>query len=135
VQESNRNLEGFSGTSHIAGLPVIPLNDSNLLLRATQLQNTNCVVGCVVYAGMHTKIMLNLRRVRHKISKMERRVDYIQAILLVVLFFICLAASLLYFGDFKQYNSRENIFYLRNEHHWSISKDGIYGITQPLLLV
>jgi magnesium-transporting ATPase (P-type) len=63
------NLNDFSGASHINGMPVIPLNESNLLLRATQLQNTDYVVGCVIYAGMQTKIMLNLNRVRHKVSK------------------------------------------------------------------
>jgi magnesium-transporting ATPase (P-type) len=85
-------------------------------------------VGCVVYAGMETKILLNLNRVRHKVSKVEQRVNIIQIALFVVLFFMCLTVSLMYYRDFKQYGSRDNIFYLRDKHHWGISTDGMYKI-------
>jgi magnesium-transporting ATPase (P-type) len=88
------------------------------------VKNTDEIVGVVVYAGMDTKILLNLNKVRHKVSRVERKVHVIQLVLFCVLFLLCLTASLLYYRDFKPWHSRDNIFYLRNKHHWTIKKDG-----------
>ncbi len=81
-------------------------------------------VGIIVYAGMDTKIFLNQSEVRHKVSAVERKVNVIQLILFIILFLMCLAAALMYYRVWRQYDSRDNIFYLRNKYHYSIGKDG-----------
>jgi magnesium-transporting ATPase (P-type) len=47
-------------------------NISNLLLRGTFMRNTETVVGIVVYTGMDTKIMRNLKKPPHKVSNIMR---------------------------------------------------------------
>lgn len=79
--------------------------------------------------------MLNLNRVRHKVSRIERKVNILQICLFCVLFFLCLTSSLMYFRVWHQYNARDNIFYLRTKYHWSISKDAaVLSLTSFLLL-
>jgi phospholipid-translocating ATPase len=113
----------------------VPLTDLNILLRGTMVKNTFEAVGMVVYAGMDTKIFLNQAKVRHKQSQVERKVNYIQLCLFVVLFFFCLTAALMYHRVFMHWKSRDNIFYLRTSHHWSISKDAaLISLTTFLLL-
>lgn len=61
--------------------------DKQLLLRGSQLRNTEWALGVVVATGLDTKLMLNSKRPPHKISKLERTTNYM--ILLLVLF-ICI---------------------------------------------
>jgi len=44
----------------------IELNSENLLLRGSSLRNVEWVIGVCVYAGHHTKIMLNTSKSRTK---------------------------------------------------------------------
>lgn len=99
------------------------------------LKNTFEAVGLVVYAGMETKIFLNQSKVRHKQSAVERKVNYIQLFLFFVLFMFCLVSALMYHRVFMDWHSRDNIFYLRTSHHWTISKDAaLVSLTVFLLL-
>lgn len=50
-------------------------NIKNLLLRGCFLRNTNEVVGIVVYTGMDTKIMRNLKKPPHKVSNIMRQMN------------------------------------------------------------
>lgn len=89
------------------------------------LKNTDEVVGLVVYAGMKSKIVMNSAGVRHKTSAVEKKVNKIQLFLFLVLALLILTASLMHYRVFHSYSTRDNIFYLRSSHHWSVNKDGI----------
>ena len=59
----NRNLYEFAGTFklHIVKFTVafpIPLGSDQILLRGSQLKNTACVYGLVIYTGHETKLMM-----------------------------------------------------------------------------
>jgi magnesium-transporting ATPase (P-type) len=43
-----------------------------MLLRGCFVRNTEYVIGIVVYTGMKTKIMMNLKKPLHKISNIMR---------------------------------------------------------------
>ena len=49
-----------------------PASIKNLLLRGCFIRNTNYGMGVVVYTGMETKIMKNLKKPPHKVSNMMR---------------------------------------------------------------
>lgn len=123
-EQPNNDLHDFQGLLQLDGMQSRPLSEGNILLRGTVLKNTDEVVGLVVYAGMKSKIVMNSAGVRHKISTVERKVNRIQLVLFVVLFLLILTASLMHYRVFHQYGSRDNIFYLRNQYHWNITKDG-----------
>ena len=50
-------------------------NIKNLMLRGCFLRNTNEVVGIVVYTGMDTKIMRNLKKPPHKVSNIMKQMN------------------------------------------------------------
>jgi len=64
----NSKLHSFKGTllvnSRRYGPRRIPLITRNIVLRGSQLRNTEWVVGLVVYTGMETKMLMNNRKPR-----------------------------------------------------------------------
>ena len=50
----------------------ISLSSDNVLLRGSSLQNTEYVIGFIVYAGHQTKIMMNSSNSKFKMSRLER---------------------------------------------------------------
>ena len=55
----NRNLYEFAGTFklHNVAFP-IPLGSDQILLRGSQLKNTEWIYGIVIYSGQETKLMM-----------------------------------------------------------------------------
>ena len=72
-----------------------PLNIENMILRGSSIKNTHHVVGIVVYTGVESKIMLNsgggnkLKR-----SKIERQLNPMIIINLVILMILCIIVAL-----------------------------------------
>lgn len=67
----NENLEKWDGIINLTRqkdfkLPVASIK--NLLLRGCFVRNTDYGIGIVVYTGMTTKIMKNLKKTPHKVS-------------------------------------------------------------------
>uniref|UniRef100_A0A336LPY0 Phospholipid-transporting ATPase n=1 Tax=Culicoides sonorensis TaxID=179676 RepID=A0A336LPY0_CULSO len=62
----------------------IPLMSENLLLRGSKVRNTEWVVGCAVYTGQSTKLALNSRITRNKMSSSEAWINR------YLIFFLCL---------------------------------------------
>jgi magnesium-transporting ATPase (P-type) len=67
-----------------AGKHKTPLDAKNLLLRGSVLRNTPWVHGLVVYTGAETKLMMNSIATPSKLSKIERTVNRMLWILLLV---------------------------------------------------
>lgn len=59
----NENLEKWEGnlTFNNSSIKHIPADIRNLVLRGSQLRNTSCSIGIVIYTGMDSKIMKNLK--------------------------------------------------------------------------
>ncbi len=57
-ENPNKDLESFKGTVILEGKDHT-LSEKQLLLKGASLQNTDWVIGLVVYTGEETKIMLN----------------------------------------------------------------------------
>jgi phospholipid-transporting ATPase len=57
-ENPNKNLESFKGNIIVQGKDHT-LSEKQLLLKGASLQNTDWVIGLVVYTGEETKIMMN----------------------------------------------------------------------------
>lgn len=63
----------------------LPLMAENLLLRGSKVRNTAWVVGCAVYVGQSTKLALNSRLTRNKMSSSEVWINRYLVIFLALL--------------------------------------------------
>ena len=64
----------------------LSLNVDNLLLKGSNLRNTDFVYGMVVYTGHHTKVMMNSAKPRRKLSDLESLMNKSILIILVAQF-------------------------------------------------
>ncbi|XP_050098834.1 phospholipid-transporting ATPase IF isoform X2 [Anopheles aquasalis] len=113
-EQPNTNLYSFSGRIDLAsehaasaGTGVVPLSAENVLLRGSRIKNTEWAIGCAIYTGAQTKLALNSKTRRKKISSSER---YINRYL--VFYLILLLAMVLVSFFLKRYNDR-----YRQEHN------------------
>ncbi|XP_055894088.1 phospholipid-transporting ATPase VB-like [Biomphalaria glabrata] len=65
------------------------LRNNNLLQRGCVIRNTDYIEGMVVYAGAETKAMLNNKGPRHKISKLESKINRDVIWCVILLLFLC----------------------------------------------
>ncbi|XP_034519666.1 phospholipid-transporting ATPase IB [Ailuropoda melanoleuca] len=86
----NRHLYDFTGNLHIDGKSPVPLGPDQILLRGTQLRNTQWVFGIVVYTGHDTKLMQNSTKAPLKRSNVEK----VTNVQILVLFGILLVMAL-----------------------------------------
>lgn len=70
----NENLEKWDARFTFESSKIKPpvANIKNLLLRGCFIRNTDFGIGVVVYTGMSTKIMKNLKKPPHKVSNILR---------------------------------------------------------------
>lgn len=92
----NDNLEQWDGYFSLNNSQIkhSPANIKNLVLRGSQLRNTEFVIGVVVYTGKDTKIMKNLKQPKHKVSKIMKIMNR----MLYSLFVLQLVIILLFSG-------------------------------------
>uniref|UniRef100_A0A1A9WFD3 Phospholipid-transporting ATPase n=1 Tax=Glossina brevipalpis TaxID=37001 RepID=A0A1A9WFD3_9MUSC len=124
-ESSKTDLYNFNGKIELSSPEgkVLPLSAENLLLRGSRVKNTECVIGCAVYTGMTTKLQLNSRRTRNKISSCEM---YINRFLIFILIVLIGIVTLLYF--LKRYNE---IFVIPHLHYLVPTED-VYSVKQFL---
>ena len=72
----------------------VSVGPANVLLRGSQLRNTEWVIGCAVYTGHDTKVMMNAMAAPSKRSAIERRLDRIIFAMLSLLMLMCTAGSI-----------------------------------------
>lgn len=72
-----------------------PISINNMLLRGCSLRNTKWVIGVVLFTGPNTKIILNSGETPTKRSKISRELNFSVICNFVILFIICLLASIL----------------------------------------
>eukprot|EP01119_Soliformovum_irregulare_P019079 TRINITY_DN5979_c0_g1_i1.p1 TRINITY_DN5979_c0_g1~~TRINITY_DN5979_c0_g1_i1.p1 ORF type:complete len:1154 (-),score=316.94 TRINITY_DN5979_c0_g1_i1:278-3739(-) len=71
TEAPNTNLYKFDGTMAING-ETHPINIQQLLLRGCKLKNIDWVYGLVVFTGYDTRLILNAKKPRFKLSSFER---------------------------------------------------------------
>ena len=71
----NKRLYTFSGSLHMDGGDVVPIDAQQMLLRGAKLSHTPWVYGVVVYTGRDSKIMQNLSKAPSKRSKLDVMVN------------------------------------------------------------
>lgn len=78
------------------------LDENQLLLKGAQLANTDWVVGLVVYTGKETKIMQNLTAGIIKMSHLERQINKLVGMLVIVQCVLCIIMALCTSSWFKR---------------------------------
>ncbi|XP_025852372.2 phospholipid-transporting ATPase IB-like [Vulpes vulpes] len=86
----NRHFNTFIGTLYLNDESPVPIGPDQVLLRGTQLKNTQWVLGIVVYTGFETKFMQNSIKSPLKKSRVEKVIN----VQILVLFVLLLAMSL-----------------------------------------
>nr|KAF6451701.1 ATPase phospholipid transporting 8A2 [Molossus molossus] len=86
----NRHLYDFTGNLNLDGKSPVSLGPDQILLRGTQLRNTQWVFGIVVYTGHDTKLMQNSTKAPLKRSNVEK----VTNVQILVLFGILLVMAL-----------------------------------------
>jgi len=94
VESPTLNLYSFNGKI-IMGNNQFALKVNQLLLKGSNLRNTEWVMGIVVYTGKDTKLMLNSQKSRTKQSYVEKKLNVIIFMILGLQIFICLCLNLI----------------------------------------
>ncbi|KAM4860181.1 phospholipid-transporting ATPase IB-like isoform 2-T2 [Thomomys bottae] len=68
----NRHFSSFVGTLYLSDRSPVPIGPDQVLLRGTQLRNTQWITGVVIYTGFETKLMQNSVKSPLKKSHVEK---------------------------------------------------------------
>ncbi|XP_040835824.1 phospholipid-transporting ATPase IB-like [Ochotona curzoniae] len=109
----NCHFDTFVGTLYLPGKSPVSIGPDQVLLRGTQLRNTQWIVGIVIYAGFDTKFMQNSVKSPLKRSKVEK----VTNVQILVLFMMLLVMALISFvgGVIWNQSYGANIWYLNND--------------------
>ena len=114
INSPNADLNYVNGTFHailesedICVEKDVIISNNFFLLKGSVLKNTNWIIGMVVYTGMENKIILNAKKPRLKMSKIEKRLNYY---LLFVFFFLMVCCSFCSILHHFEY-TKHKIFY------------------------
>ena len=101
INAPNANLNYINGTFHPLfikrGVMIeqdIILTTNEFLLKGSVLKNTNWIIGIVVYTGMNNKIILNSKKPRLKMSKIEKQLNFYLLFVFGFLILCCTECSL-----------------------------------------
>uniref|UniRef100_A0A8I3W866 Phospholipid-transporting ATPase n=1 Tax=Callithrix jacchus TaxID=9483 RepID=A0A8I3W866_CALJA len=108
----NRHLYDFTGNLNLDGKSLVALGPDQILLRGTQLRNTQWVFGVVVYTGHDTKLMQNSTKAPLKRSNVEK----VTNVQILVLFGILLVMALVSSAGALYWNRSHG------EKNWYIKK-------------
>ena len=123
INSPNADLNYVNGTIHALfqknGGQIeqdIALSTNEFLLKGSILKNTNWIIGIVVYTGMNNKIILNSKKPRMKMSKVEKKLNYYLLFIFVFLIACCTLCSINH--HFHYYNHQkfyENFILMEND--------------------
>jgi len=98
-----------------------PITINNLLLRGCSIQNTDWVLGVVIFTGQDTKIMLNSGITPSKRAKISRDLNWNVIYNFVILFFMCLVSGIV-----------QGVTWGKEDTSHSAFEFGSYGGSPPL---
>ena len=109
INAPNPNLKYINGNIHprfekeILLLNNISITNNELVLKGSVLKNTNWIIGVAAYTSKSNKIILNLKRPRLKISKIERRLKSYLLFVFFLLIFLCVECSITHNLKYKRF--------------------------------
>ena len=74
----------------------ITISTNEFLLKGSVLKNTNWIIGIVVYTGMNNKIILNSKKPRLKMSKVEKSLNLYLSFVFIFLLICCIICSIIH---------------------------------------
>ena len=93
----------------------IVLSTNEFLLKGSVLKNTNWIIGIVVYTGMTNKIILNSKKPRLKMSRVEINLNYYLFFIFVILVICCVACSINHHYCYKNKKKfYDNFIFIKN---------------------
>ena len=96
----------------------IVLSTNEFLLKGSVLKNTNWIIGIVVYTGMDNKIILNSKKPRMKMSKVETNLNYYLLFIFVFLILCCAECSVYHhFHYLKNQKFYDNFIFIKNSQN------------------
>jgi len=137
----NQNLNEISGKIKFflkkndvikANYVYYEISTKEFILKGSVLRNTNWIVGIIVYTGMNNKIILNSKKPRTKISKIERKMNFYLIYVFIFLILCCFACSFLHHNGYNNYILYYTNFILLERS--SLSESSITFFTYFLLL-
>ena len=81
--------EGNSGIRIATNKKEYNFNRKNFLLRGMILRQTDYIIGCAIYLGQNTKIMVNSPQMKNKKSKLEKKMN--KLVIVIFIFQLCLS--------------------------------------------
>ena len=122
INSPNADLNYVSGTFHpifesedLCVEKDIIISNNGFLLKGSVLKNTNWILGVVVYTGMENKIILNSKKPRLKISKIEKRLNYYLLFVFCFLMLCCSFCSVYHHFEYKNnLNYYDNFIFIEN---------------------
>lgn len=103
------------------GMHNIPLMAENLMLRGSRMRNTEWAIACAVYTGQHTKLALNSKITKNKMSSSESFINKYLAFFIILLIAV---VTVSYF--MKRYY---DMFHPEHNSYLRLTVDG-YAVTQ-----
>ena len=107
INSPNMDLNYINGTIHTyfekEGRHIeenINVSSNEFLLKGSVLKNTNWIIGIVVYTGMNNKIILNSKKPRLKMSKVEKNLNYYLFFVFIFLILCCVICSIMHRFDY-----------------------------------
>ena len=122
INAPNASLNYINGTFHPKfrknGIIIeqdILITTNEFLLKGSVLKNTNWIIGIVVYTGMNNKIILNSKKPRLKMSKIEKKLNLYLLFVFGLLILCCTESSLYHnFYYTKNKNFYDNFIFISN---------------------
>ena len=119
INQPNIDLNYVNGTFHALfqkeGCFIeedINISTNEFLLKGSILKNTNWIIGIVVYTGMNNKIILNSKKPRLKMSKVEKTLNYYLLFIFLFLIICCIECSLLHHFEYIKHKKFYDNFIL-----------------------
>ena len=121
INVPNTNLNYINGTFHpkfnkkdVKIDEEIHITNNEFILKGSILKNTTWIIGIVAYTGMHNKIILNSKKPRLKMSKVEKKLNVYLLFTCFVLILSCLECSMSYNTNYKKFKKYYNYVLLLN---------------------
>ncbi|PGH26409.1 hypothetical protein AJ80_01907 [Polytolypa hystricis UAMH7299] len=112
---------------------VEPITINNVALRGCSLQNTEWVLGVVVFTGLQSKIMLNSGETPSKRARMARDLNWNVIYNFIILFAMCLVSGIVMGVTWGQGNNSLNFFEF-GSYGGSPSLDGFITFWAAIIL-
>ena len=124
VDQPNKNIYAINGSITFNANEKVFFDIKNTAIRGSKLKNTNFIYGIVIYTGNETKIMKNIIKYKYKTAFLDKIIDKITLIILIVrllfvIIFMCIGIICRYIY-LPNYNGKskvieyEYIFYYRH---------------------